>query len=125
MKRFDRNVMFLGALAFVLVAAMLVLAFAISSPVEAGGGGGYCNPLYLRLGGCQPRVTCDIGHPIIDEDESGYVLKCQQDPEAPETDNGLLTLIEPGQRIKIGCPAPLSIYAIHDGESWLVVGCHD
>jgi len=109
------------ALVLLLLAGVLIAAHDVS----AGGGGGYCNPLYLRLGGCQPRVTCDIGHPIIDEDETGYVLKCQYDPQAPEADNGLLTLLEPGQRVKVGCAAPLSIYAIHDGDSWLVVGCHD
>lgn len=125
MKRFDRNVMFLGALAFVLVAAMLVLAFAISSPVEAGGGGGYCNPLYLRLGGCEPKVTCDIGTPQIQQDADGrYYLQCYYPPTRPES-SGPLTLLEPGQRTKIGCPEPVVIYAIPDGESWLVVGCHD
>jgi len=109
------------ALVLLVVAGFLLAA---AGNVDAGGGG-YCNPLYLRLGGCQPRVTCDIGHPIIDESDGGYVLKCQQDPERPVNDGGPLTLLEPGQRIKLGCPAPISIYAIPDGESWLVVGCHD
>ena len=93
MKRFDRNVMLLGALAFVLVAAMLVLAFAISSPVEAGGGGGYCNPLYLRLGGCQPRVTCDIGTPQVNgSQETGYYLECYYPPTAPVNDGDPLVI---------------------------------
>ncbi len=111
-----------------LLVAIVLLVLAITSAAMAAqgvdGGGGYCNPLYLRLGGCQPRVTCNIGHPIIDEDSGGYVLKCQQDPERPES-SGPLTLLEPGQRTKIGCPEPVVIYAIPDGESWLVVGCHD
>jgi len=34
-------------------------------------------------------------------------------------------ILRPGERVKIGCPSPLSIYAIPEGDSWLVVGCHD
>lgn len=72
-----------AAILLLIVAIALLIAIA---PVEAGGGG-YCNPLYLRLGGCQPVVKCDIGHPIIDYDvySDEYILKCQHDPTRPES----------------------------------------
>jgi len=110
----------------VLVLALLVLAgllLAVSSATASGvdGGGGYCNPLYLKLGGCEPPVTCNLGRPIVDYDNytQTYVLKCQQDPQAPEAGGNLL----PGQRLKFECPTP--IYTIPVGENIVIVGCHD
>lgn len=122
MKRFDRNVMFLGVLAFVLVAAMLVLAFAMSSPVEAGGGGGQCRPQFWYLNGCEHRVRCDIGRPVfpLTPDEDGWFNGfCYHDPQAPEAGGNL----QPGQRLKFECPTP--IYTIPVGEYIVIVGCHD
>lgn len=89
MKRIEIRI--LVASAVILLVAIVLMAAVIASPVEAGGGG-YCNPLSLKLGGCQPRVTCNIGRPIIDYDvyADAYILKCQQDPTAPESGNPAL-----------------------------------
>ena len=113
----------INRLTVIALLLLVVAGFLLAAGNVDAGGGGYCNPLRLTLGGCQPPVTCNIGRPIVDYDNytQTYVLKCQQDPEAPEAGGNLL----PGQRTKIGCPPGISIYAIPDGESWLVVGCHD
>lgn len=71
-----------------LLVAITLFVLVIVSAVMAGsgdGGGGYCSPLYLRLGGCTPRVACNIGTPQIQHDEAGYYLECYCPPTAPET----------------------------------------
>lgn len=113
-----RTMMRLTVLALLL---LVIAGFLLAAGNVDAGGGGYCNPLRLTLGGCEPPVTCNLGRPIVDYDNYAqmYVLKCQQDPEAPEAGGNML----PGQRLKFECPTP--IYTIPVGENIVIVGCHD
>lgn len=115
----------INRLTVIALILLIVAGFLLAAGSVDAGGGGYCNPLRLKLGGCEPPVSCDLGTPQIQQDADGrYYLQCYYPPTRPES-SGPLTLLEPGQRTKIGCPEPVVIYAIPDGESWLVVGCHD
>lgn len=113
------------ALILLIVAGFLLAA----GSVDAGGGGGYCRPLFWILGGsCDYKIKCDIGRPIVDEepDEDGYYHgSCYYPPTAPVDDGGPLVIdLGVGELAHVLCETRLH-FDLFNGEQGLEVLCEE
>lgn len=116
----------INRLTVIALILLIVAGFLLAAGSVDAGGGGYCNPLRLKLGGCEPPVSCDLGTPIVNEDGSGgYYLECYYPPTAPVNDGDPLVIdLGVGQLAHVLCETRLH-FDLFNGEQGLEVLCEE